>query len=484
MASVTDTRPAAVIVLAAGEGTRMRSRTPKVLHRIGGRSLIVRAVRAAAGVRPEHLVVVVGVSRDRVAAHVLEEEPSARAVVQDEQCGTGHAAQCALAALPELTGTVLVTYGDTPLLTAETLRHLVDVHEEAANSVTVLTARVDDPTGYGRILRHDDGSVAGIVEERDADDAQRAVREINSGIYAFEATVLATALQRLRPDNAQGELFLPDVLALARADGHRVGALSIADGWQTEGVNDRVQLARLGAELNRRTVERHQRAGVSVVDPASTWIDDTVVIGADATLLPGVQLHGLTSVATGATIGPDTTLTDVEVGEQASVVRTHGAGAVIGAGVGVGPFAYLRPGTRIGADAKIGTFVETKNAAIAAAVKVPHLSYVGDAEIGEGSNIGAGTIFANYDGVSKHRTTVGTHCSTGSNNTFVAPVEVGDGAATGAGTVVRRDVPPGALAVSTGPQRNLEDWTLRKRPGTQAAEAATRGQERTEETRP
>ncbi|HWL96770.1 MAG TPA: bifunctional UDP-N-acetylglucosamine diphosphorylase/glucosamine-1-phosphate N-acetyltransferase GlmU [Nocardioidaceae bacterium] len=485
-----DTRPAAVIVLAAGGGTRMKSQIPKVLHRIGGQSLIGRALYAAHGLQPEHLVAVVGHGREQVTPHVESLGLPVVTAVQDEQLGTGHAAQCALSALtgpqglaPQgLSGTVLVTYGDVPLLTTEALRDLLARHADEGNGVTVLTAVVPDPTGYGRVVREraaadepgsgGGGQVTAIVEHRDATDEQRAIAEINSGIYAFDAGVLTDALARIRTDNVQGELYLTDVVGIARADGLRVGAVRTEDVWVTEGVNDRVQLSRLGAELNRRTLERHMRAGVSVVDPATTWVDDSVVCEPDSTLLPGVQLHGDTRVATGATIGPDSTLTDVEVGAGATVIRCHGSGAVVGEGASVGPFAYLRPGTVLGTGGKIGTFVETKNAGIAEGAKVPHLSYVGDAEVGEASNIGAGTIFANYDGVQKHRTSVGAHCRTGSNNTFVAPVTIGDGAASGAGTVVRRDIPPGALAVSSGPQRNIDDWTLRKRAGTAAAKAA------------
>jgi bifunctional UDP-N-acetylglucosamine pyrophosphorylase / glucosamine-1-phosphate N-acetyltransferase len=486
---MSDTRPAAVIVLAAGGGTRMRSRSPKVLHRIGGQSLLGRALAAARGVAPDHLVAVVGHGRETVGAHVESLDPAASVAVQDQQQGTGHAVQCGLASLTGpggaapggLTGTVLVTYGDVPLLTSEALADLLARHADAGNAVTVLTAEVTDPTGYGRVVREDKddaGQVAAIVEHRDATAAQREIREINSGIYAFDAAVLVDALGRIRADNAQGELYLTDVVGIARGDGLRVGAVRTEDAWQTEGVNDRVQLSRLGAELNRRTLERHMLAGVTVVDPATTWVDDTVRCEPDAVLLPGVQLHGETRIGEGATIGPDSTLTDVVVGAGAAVVRCHGTQAQVGDGATVGPFAYLRPGTVLGERGKIGTFVETKNAAIAESAKVPHLSYVGDAEVGERTNIGAGTIFANYDGVRKHRTTVGRHCKTGSSNTFVAPVHIHDGAATGAGTVVRRDVPPGALAVSTGPQRNIEDWTLRKRAGTASAEAAQAAQDR------
>lgn len=474
---MTDVRPAAVIVLAAGGGTRMKSAIPKVLHEVGGRSLVGHALRAARGVAPEHLAVVVGHGRDQVAPAVSSIDPQAVLVVQEEQLGTGHAVQVALARLPRLSGTVLVTYGDVPLLEAATIDHLVRRHDEHGDAVTVLTARVEDPSGYGRIVRDAGGDVAEIVEHKDAGAEELAITEINSGIYAFDAAVLADALGRIEADNAQGELYLTDVVGIARKDGRRVGAMEIDDRWQTEGVNDRVQLAAIGAELNRRTLTRHMRAGVTVVDPATTWVDDTVTLEPDVTLLPGTQLSGRTLARSGAVIGPDTSLTDVEVGAGATVVRTHGSGAVVGDGATVGPFSYLRPGTVLGADGKIGAFVETKNVRIGAGAKVPHLSYVGDADIGAGTNIGAGTIVANYDGVAKHRTSVGEHCRTGSNNTFVAPVAIGDGAATGAGTVVRRNVPAGALAVSSGPQRLIEGWVPRKRPGTPAAQAALNAQQ-------
>jgi bifunctional UDP-N-acetylglucosamine pyrophosphorylase/glucosamine-1-phosphate N-acetyltransferase len=452
----------------------MRSSTPKVLHSIGGRSLLGHALAAARGLAPQHLVVVVRHERDEVAAHVAEVAPDALVADQDETKGTGRAVQCGLEVLPDEPGTVVVTYGDVPLLTAETLSALVDAHERAGCAVTVLTAVVEDPTGYGRVLRDTGGAVTGIVEHKDADPEQRAVREINSGIYAFDATVLRSALGRVSTDNAQGEMYLTDVLAIARADGGVVAAHVLDDVWQSEGVNDRVQLAALGAELNRRVLERWMRAGVTVVDPATTWVDVDVTLEPDSTVLPGTQLLGRTRVATGARVGPDTTLTDVVVGEGATVVRTHGSDSEIGAGADVGPFAYLRPNSRLGRGGKIGTFVETKNAEIGAGSKVPHLSYVGDATIGEHSNIGAASVFVNYDGVTKSRTTIGSHCRTGSDTMFVAPVTVGDGAYSGAGTVVRKDVPPGALAISVAPQRNLEGWTLTHRPGTPAAQAAER----------
>jgi bifunctional UDP-N-acetylglucosamine pyrophosphorylase/glucosamine-1-phosphate N-acetyltransferase len=474
--------PISAVVLAAGEGTRMRSAMPKVLHRLAGRTLVEHAVHAVAGVDPDHLVVVVGHGRQAVTGHLDEVSGNLGrkviAAVQEEQHGTGHAVACALAELPsqgrEPAGTVVVTYGDVPLLDSVTLTELLAEHSSSGNAVTVLTAVVPDPTGYGRILRDGRGSVTGIVEHRDADVDELAVTEINSGIYAFDAAVLHAALGQLSTGNSQGELYLTDVLSIARGHGHRVGALVCGDAWLVEGVNDRVQLARLGAELNRRLLERWMRAGVTVVDPATTWLDVDVQLARDVVIEPGVQLKDGTVVEEGAVIGPDTTLARCRIGAGANVVRTHGSDAEIGPEASVGPFAYLRPGTRLGGKGKIGTFVEVKNSDIGEGSKVPHLSYVGDASIGEHSNIGAASVFVNYDGVRKHRTTIGSHCRTGSDNMFVAPVEVGDGAYTGAGTVVRRNVPPGALAVSGGPQRNIEGWVVRRRGGTAAAMAAER----------
>ncbi|MGW6444619.1 bifunctional UDP-N-acetylglucosamine diphosphorylase/glucosamine-1-phosphate N-acetyltransferase GlmU [Lentzea sp. NPDC055074] len=469
--------PVSTVVLAAGEGTRMRSSTPKVLHRIAGRSLVEHAVRAAAGTDPDHLAVVVGHGREAVTEHLETLAGTlgrkVTVAVQAEQKGTGHAVSCGLAELPhDLAGTVIVSYGDVPLLDTQTFQGLLAEHRSAGNAVTVLTAVVENPTGYGRIVRDADGTVQRIVEQKDADHAEQLIQEINSGVYAFDAAVLRDGLSRLSTDNAQGELYLTDVLGIARGDGKRVGALIASDRWLVEGINDRVQLATVGAEMNRRIVEGLMRGGVTVVDPASVWVDAGVQVGQDALIEPNVQLRAGTVIGANATIGPDTTLSGVTVGEGASVIRTHGSDSVIGDNASVGPFAYLRPGTSLGVKGKIGTFVETKNSQIGDGSKVPHLSYIGDATIGDHSNIGAASVTVNYDGVNKHRTIVGSHCRTGSDNMFVAPVTVGDGAYTGAGTVLRRNVPPGALAVSGGPQRNLEGWVLSRREGTAAAQAA------------
>ncbi len=466
-----------VVVLAAGGGTRMRSKTMKVLHPLGGRTMVGHVLAAVRSVEPQRIVTVVGHQRDQVEPHVRQLVPDVVLAVQEELLGTGDAVRAAMDAVGETHGTVLVAYGDTPLLEGESLRAFVADHEVAARAVSILSSVVSDPTGYGRIVRGADGGVEAIVEEKDATAEQRAILEVNSGILAFEADFLREALPRLTNDNAKGEYYLTDTVALAREVGRPVGAFVLDDVAQTAGANDRAQLAELGRELNRRILLRWMREGVTVMDPATTWIDADVVLAPDVTLLPGTQLLGATVVGEDAVVGPDTTLKDCEVGEGARVVRTHGELAVIGAGASVGPFSYLRPGTELGAGGKIGGFVETKNARIGEGAKVPHLSYVGDAEIGEGTNIGAGTIFANYDGVAKHRTTIGRHARTGSNNTFVAPVSVGDGAGTGAGTVVRDDVAAGALALSAGPQRELEGWAERRRPGTAQAEAARAARE-------
>ncbi|HPZ93976.1 MAG TPA: bifunctional UDP-N-acetylglucosamine diphosphorylase/glucosamine-1-phosphate N-acetyltransferase GlmU [Mycobacterium sp.] len=476
----------AVLVLAAGAGTRMRSDTPKVLHTLGGRTMLSHALHAVAKLAPEHLAVVLGKDRERIGAAV--DELSAHlgrrieVAVQEQQLGTGHAALCGLSALPaDFGGTVVVTSGDIPLLDADTLAALVAAHRDQRACVTVLTTTVPDATGYGRILRTQDGEVIAIVEETDATPQQRAIREINSGIYAFDIDALRSALSRLSSNNAQHELYLTDVIAIVRADGRVVHANHVDDAALVAGVNDRVQLSELAAELNRRIVAGHQRAGVTVIDPASTWIDVDVTIGRDTVIAPGTQLLGATRIGGHCRIGPDTTLTDVHIGEAASVVRTHGSEAGIGDHADVGPFTFLRPGTRLGADGKLGAFVETKNATIGTGTKVPHLTYVGDADIGEHSNIGASSVFVNYDGENKSRTTVGSHVRTGSDTMFVAPVTVGDGAYTGAGTVLREDVPPGALAISAGGQRIIPGWVLHNRPHSDSAAAARKALERPDE---
>ena len=475
MSTAVAKAPSAVIVLAAGAGTRMKSETPKVMHPIGGRSMVEHAIAAAQDLRPQRLAVVVRHQRDKVAAHVTAFDTSVTIVDQDDVPGTGRAVEVGLLGLDEsatVEGTVVVTYGDVPLLRSETLKELIAVHELDGNAVTVLTTNIADPGAYGRIVRNAAGEVTAIVEAKDATDEQLAITEINSGIYAFDAAVLRDSLKQVTTDNSQGEKYITDVLEIARNAGHRTSALAIEDRWEVEGANDRVQLAQLGRKLNDRLLEMHMRNGVTIVDPATTWVDVTVTIENDVTVLPGVQLQGTTSIATGSTVGPDSTLKNITIGAGVIIERTHGSESMIDAGATVGPFAYLRPGTHLHEDGKIGTFVETKNAEIGKGSKVPHLSYAGDVTIGENSNIGAASIFVNYDGVNKHRSTVGNNVRMGSDNMYVAPVTIGDGAYSGAGTVIRQDVPAGALAINEAPQRNIEGWVTKNRAGTEAAAAA------------
>ncbi|MEI4270773.1 bifunctional UDP-N-acetylglucosamine diphosphorylase/glucosamine-1-phosphate N-acetyltransferase GlmU [Klenkia sp. LSe6-5] len=477
--SAPDPSVAAVVVLAAGQGTRMRSRTPKVLHPVGGRSMLGHVLAAAGPLGAAATVVVVGSGRDQVEAHLAAVAPQARSVVQEQQNGSGHAAALALATLTDLAGPVLIVNGDAPLLRGSTVQALVQAHHDAGDVLTVLTAAVPDPTGLGRIVRDAEGRVTAIVEERDATPEQRAITEVNAGVYVGDGAAVRAALARVGAANDQGEQYLTDVLGLLVGDGAQVGGHRAADPEDTLGCNDRRELAARRRTLNDRVLDDLMRGGVTVVDPATTWVDVTVEVGPDTVLHPGTQLLGATVVGEAAVVGPDCTLTDTEVGDGARVVRTHAELAVVGPDVSVGPFAYLRPGTRLARGAKVGTFVETKNASLGEGAKVPHLSYVGDATIGEGTNIGAATVFVNYDGVDKHHTTIGAHARTGADNMFVAPVTVGDGAYTAAGSVITTDVPPGAMGVARAAQRNVGGWVGRRRPGTPAARAADAALDRT-----
>ncbi|MET0853631.1 MAG: bifunctional UDP-N-acetylglucosamine diphosphorylase/glucosamine-1-phosphate N-acetyltransferase GlmU [Microterricola sp.] len=463
----------AIVVLAAGQGTRMKSSLPKLLHPIAGLPLVSHVLATAAALDAQSVVTVVRYERDRVVEVVSAQLPESIIVDQDEIPGTGRAVEQAVEALPaDFDGDVLVVNGDVPLLDAETLAQFVAAHRESAASATVMSAVYDDATGYGRIVRGDSGAFDAIVEQKDATPEQLAIGEGNAGIYVFSAAALREQLGKLTTDNAQGEKYLTDVIGLLRAAGSDVSAVPVAEAWLVAGVNDRAQLAEAGLRLNALIVRGWQLAGVTIQDPASTWIDLKAKLAPDVTVLPGTQILGATVVETGAIIGPDTTLRDCEIGEGAEVRRSDATLAVVGAAATVGPFAFLRPGTILGADGKIGAFVETKNAKIGTGSKVPHLSYVGDATIGEQSNIGAGSIFANYDGVNKHSSQIGSHVRTGSHGVFVAPITIGDGAYTGAGTVVRKNVPAGALAINVAPQRNMDGWVHANRAGSAADDAA------------
>jgi len=441
-------RPLSAVVLAAGEGTRMRSGTPKVLHPLCGRPMVLHVVDALAELPLERIVVVVGHGAERVTKTLHDQlvtEVPVEFVEQREQRGTGDAVSAALTVFDDLDAEddILVVPGDAPLVRAETIARLAAEHRVHDAAAAILTATVAAPDGLGRVVRGKDGRVARIVEHSDATDEEREIREINTSIYCFRRNLLAPALRRLSPENAQGEYYLTDAIAVLRDAGHNVVALEADDPGEAIMVNDRVELAEAEAELRRRINRVWMRAGVTMVDPARTYVDATVELEPDVRILPGTILEGRTVVGGGAVIGPDCRLTDVVVGERAVIANTVALECEIGDDCTIGPFAYVRPGTRLAAGVKIGTYVEVKNSEIGEGTKVPHLSYVGDADIGSGVNLGASTITANYDGVHKHRTKIGDDVHTGVHTSLVAPVELGADAETGAGSVVTHDVEAG-----------------------------------------
>ena len=462
------------IILAAGLGTRMKSDTAKVLHEVAGEPLVGHVLRAVRDAGIEDVVVVVGHQREAVRAYLQNRHAGARTAVQETMRGTGDAVRQALPEIPDDADTVMVLAGDTPLLTGETLRTLAAHHTETGAAATILTARLQDPSGYGRIVR-DGHAVQRIVEHKDASDNERAIDEINSGLYLFEAAALREGLQHLTSHNAQGEEYLTDVVEWLVDNGRTVSAYIAEDPEEIHGINDRVQLAAAGAVLRERVAQRWMREGVTIEDPATTWIEADVQLQPDVVLRRNSHIAGSTTVESGAVIGPDTTLVDCAVGAGATVLRSHCLSATIGPAATVGPFTYLRPGTDLGPASKAGAFVEVKNATVGQGAKVPHLSYVGDAAIGEGSNIGAATVFVNYDGVAKHRTVVGKHVRIGSDTMLVAPVTIGDGAYTAAGSVITEDVPPGDLALGRARQRNIDGWVASRRPDSDSARAAEEG---------
>jgi bifunctional UDP-N-acetylglucosamine pyrophosphorylase/glucosamine-1-phosphate N-acetyltransferase len=447
----------AAVVLAAGKGTRFRSATPKVLHRVAGRTLLGHVLSALAPLGLDRVLVVVAPDGADVEAEVAAWDailpPQLTTVVQPAQRGTGDALDIALGALPDEVDRVLVLPGDTPLLRPETLAALLAV--DAAFPLGLLTTMLDDPHGYGRVLRDAAGAVTGIVEDRDASNDQRQVREINAGMYVLDRAVVQPLVAALGSDNAQGERYLTDVVAVLASSG--VGARTVAaPSAEVAGVNDRIQLAEAAAVLRRRHLEHLMRAGVSIVDPSHTYVDVDVTVGPESVLLPGTILEGATSIGPGAVIGPSSHLTDCRVGEGAVVHSTRADGAVIGDRVEVGPFAHLRPGTRLEADSRVGAFVQTKNAVVGEGAKLPHLAYVGDAEVGAGANVACGVVTVNYDGRDKHRTVIGEGAFVGCGTMLVAPVTVGDRAFIGAGSTITEDVPADALAIARARQVTKE----------------------------
>jgi bifunctional UDP-N-acetylglucosamine pyrophosphorylase / glucosamine-1-phosphate N-acetyltransferase len=438
----------------------MRSSTPKMLHPVCGRSMVAWPILAAREAGAGRVAAIVSPGRD-ISAGLPDRVET---VEQPQPDGTGGAIRAALP-LIEDAETVLVLSGDVPLISTETIAALLDAHGASDAAATMLTIELDDPGAYGRVVRADSGEVEKVVEAKaagDADASQLAIREINAGTYLFDAAPLAAALAGLSNDNAQGEYYLPDVFPALRAVGLEVAAHLADDLAVTMGINNRVDLAAVETEARRRLLAAHMLAGVTVVDPASTWIDADVEIGQDARIEPGTSLRGATAVGAGAIVGPHTTVIDTEIGVEATVLRSHLDTCMVGDGAIVGPFSYLRPGTVLEAASKAGAFVEIKNSHVGEGAKVPHLSYVGDTDIGAGANIGAGSITANYDGFRKNRTKVGRDVRIGVDTMLIAPVEVGDSAYTGAGAVIKDDVPEGALAVSENRQRNIDGYAADK----------------------
>ncbi|MDP2182186.1 MAG: bifunctional UDP-N-acetylglucosamine diphosphorylase/glucosamine-1-phosphate N-acetyltransferase GlmU [Actinomycetota bacterium] len=449
---------AVALILAAGEGTRMKSDIPKVAHRLLGEPMVRLVVQAAAEAGCERAIVVTGHRADIVET-LVEDVGFVR---QDRQLGTGHAVMCARDALADFGGSLVVLSGDTPLLRPETIRALVDERESTGAAVAVLTTRMSEPTGYGRIVRCPDGTVERIVEQKDASAAQLAIDEINTGTYCFDSRALFEHLERLDTDNAQGEYYLTDMVAIFAAENLGVAAVMTEDPMETMGVNSRVQLAEASGVLQRRINERHMLAGVTMTDPGLVWIGPRVELGRDIVIEPMTFLMGDTRIGDRVVLGPGTRITDSFIAEDATVDSSVVTGASVGPAATVGPVAYLRPGTVLGARAKAGTAVEIKNSTVGEGSKVPHLSYIGDATIGKEVNVGAGTITCNYDGVRKHKTVIGDGAFIGSDTMLVAPVRIGRGAVTGAASAITRDVPDDALGVERSEQRTIEDWLERK----------------------
>jgi bifunctional UDP-N-acetylglucosamine pyrophosphorylase/glucosamine-1-phosphate N-acetyltransferase len=444
------------VILAAGEGKRMRSSRPKVLHRLCGRPLIAYPLRAARAVA-DRLLVVVGPQSGGVR-EILG--PDVQVAEQRERLGTGHALQQAQSLCGN--GSIVVLPGDAPLLSAPTLEHLVRHHRTSRAAATMLTAVVDRPQGYGRVLRQG-GRVTGIVEERDATDDQKAVAEINTSVYCFEARRLWPALARVRPTNDQGEYYLTDVIGILARAGERIEAVAAADSLEALGVNDRKQLAALAAIQRRRILDRLMEEGVTIIDPATTYVEDTVTIGADTVIYPGAVIEGRTAIGSECVVGTGCQVSESCLADRV-VLRPYCviSESVVETGAALGPFCHLRPQSHVGAQARVGNFVELKKTRLGRGSKAPHLTYLGDATVGDGANVGAGTITCNYDGVAKHPTTIEAGAFVGTNTSLVAPVTIGEGAYVGAGSVITRDVPAGALAVARGHQVVKEQWAARR----------------------
>lgn len=455
----------AVAILAAGQGTRFRSKRAKMLHSVGGRTLIEHAVRAASKLSPEKIFVVVGYQAEAVIS-ALENagHENLRFIHQKEQLGTGHALLCGRAKLEAAAPHLLALCGDTPLLTARTLRQFLDFHGQSGAVASVLTAEMEDPAGYGRIVRAPGGAVASIVEQKSASPEQRQLREVNTGIYCFQSKELFAALKRLSPDPITGEYYLTDVIGLLAGQGHRVAAYRAADSSEVIGINHRAELARVDALLRARKAQDLMLSGVTILRPESVWIDPDVMVGADTVIEPGVCLLGRTRIGEDCRVGAFSVITDSELADNVTIkpscVITESR---VAEGASIGPFAQLRPGADIGAEAKIGNFVEVKKARVGRGSRAGHLTYLGDATIGDDVNVGAGTITCNYDGEKKCQTVIEDHVFIGSGTELVAPVRVGRNAYVAAGSTITEEVPPDSLAIARSRQTNKPGWVKRRK---------------------
>ena len=443
------------IILAAGKGTRMKSAHPKVLHQVCGKAMVRHVLDAAEAAGSKRNIIVVGFGADEVRAELGN---AAEVVVQAEQLGTGHAVLQAEPLLQDAHGTVMVLCGDTPLLTGTLVKRLYEEHEKAGAKATVLTAVMPDATGYGRVIRTAAGNVEKIVEHKDASEEERAVQEVNSGIYCFEKNALFSALKNVGCDNAQGEYYLPDVLSILRERGEKIWAVAADDYEETLGVNSRMHLAQAEKILRRRKNLELMESGVTLMDPESTFVDADVVVGRDTVIYPFTWLEGKTAVGEACPLGPSSRFTDTKIGNGVTAHFVYAHECEIESGTTMGPFVHIRPDSHISKDVKIGNFVEVKNSNIGEGSKLPHLQYIGDCDMGAGVNMGCGTITVNYDGKQKFRTKIGNNAFVGCNSNLVAPVAVGDGAYVAAGSTITKDVPADELAVARARQKNIPNW--------------------------
>ncbi|MBE8954501.1 MAG: bifunctional UDP-N-acetylglucosamine diphosphorylase/glucosamine-1-phosphate N-acetyltransferase GlmU [Quinella sp. 2Q5] len=447
------------LILAAGKGTRMKSKLPKVLHKVGGKPMLQHVIDAAKQAGSQREVVVIGSGAELVQQTISGVE----FVEQTQQLGTGHAVLMARKNFDHSSGTLLILCGDTPLLTSKLLQNFATAHENSKCAATVLTAEMPDPTGYGRVIHEDDGTFSRIVEDKDADAAQRKIREVNAGVYCFDVQKLFGALERVTNDNAQGEYYLPDVLAILKGDGETVGTFGAEYCEETIGINSRVQLAAAERILRQRKTFELMNNGVTIVDPHSTFIDVDVEIGQDTVIHPNTYLEGATKIGSDCDIGPDVRFVNMTVGNNVTAHFSYCHDAEIYNDVTIGPYVHVRPGTKISDRVKVGNFVEIKNSTIGKGTKLPHLQYIGDSDVGEGVNIGCGTVTCNYDGKNKHRTKIGDNAFIGCNTNLVAPVSVGDGAYIAAGSTITKDVPMNNLAIARARQTNIDNWNDKRK---------------------